>query len=48
MLPETPYQEANAESQPPLELEPDVDAQDTGSWKACQMQSIVCQMQFDL
>ena len=29
MLPETPHQEVNAECQPPMELEPDVNTQDT-------------------
>ena len=33
MLPETPHQEANVESQPPSELRTDVDAQDTSGWK---------------
>ena len=33
MLPETPYQEVNAKCQPPIELEPDVDAQDSSGWK---------------
>ena len=33
MLLETPYQEANAECQPPMELEPDVHAQDTSGWR---------------
>ena len=33
MLPETPHQEANAECQPPSELETDVDAQDTSGWR---------------
>ena len=32
-LPETPHQETNAECQPPMELEPDVDAQDTSGWR---------------
>ena len=33
MLPETPHQEGNAECQPLMELEPDVDAQDTSGWR---------------
>ena len=33
MLPETSHQEANAECQPPLELGPDVNAQDTSGWR---------------
>ena len=33
MLPKTPQQEANAECQPLMELEPDVDAQDTSGWR---------------
>ena len=33
MLPETTHQEANAECQPMMELEPDVDAQDTSGWR---------------
>ena len=33
MLPETPHQEANAECQPPSELETDVNAQDTRGWR---------------
>ena len=33
MPPETPYQEANAECQPLMELEPDVDVQDTSGWE---------------
>ena len=33
MLPETPSQEVNAECQPPMELESDVDAQDTSGWR---------------
>ena len=33
MLPETPHQEASAECQPPMELEPDVNAQDTSGWR---------------
>ena len=33
MLPETLHQEANAECQPPMELEPDVNAQDTSGWR---------------
>ena len=33
MLPETPRQEANAEYQPRMELEPDVNAQDTSGWR---------------
>ena len=51
MLPETPHQEANAEYQPLMELEPDVNAQHTSGWRfleTCQMQSIACQMQLEL
>ena len=33
MLPETPCQEVKAECQPLMELEPDVDAQDTSGWR---------------
>ena len=33
MLPETPGQEVNAECEPLMELEPDVDAQDTSGWR---------------
>ena len=33
MLLEIPYQEANAECQPPMELEPNVNAQDTSGWR---------------
>ena len=33
MLQETPHQDANAECQPSMELEPDVDAQDTSGWR---------------
>ena len=33
MLPETPCQEVKTECPPPLELETDVDAQDTSGWR---------------
>ena len=33
MLPETLCQEANAECQPLMELEPDINAQDTSEWR---------------
>ena len=33
MLPETSHQEANAECQPLMELEPDVNAKDTSGWR---------------
>ena len=33
MLQETPCQEVNAECQPLMELEPDVNAQDTSGWR---------------
>ena len=46
MLPETPHQEANAECQPLMELEPDANAQVDGG--SCQMQSVACQMQLEL
>ena len=39
MLPENPHQEANAECQPPKELEPDVDAQDTSGWSFLEIMS---------